>query len=361
MINSDLHLARSFTLLLVLSSLAIATPAMANQIIEAEGDVSVRRNGASHYQSAGVGTVLNLGDLIRPASQARVTVLCTNNTTWRVPSGVPSGIQNGCPDTRLRFNTRGRDPDDFLEFLNQQFIYATQFLEPRPSFRWNAIANVMAYQIQVSDAGGEILWQQTVQGTEAHYDGDVLQPGNTYELQITALDRPNAEPFYLVFRILNQEEAASVQATVNELANADLTKSGEAIAIAQVYQSIAQPNTLPPEGAGLVTEAIPILEAAIESGSSSPYLHRLLGDLYLQVGLLEQATEQYQQVLNLTDSMSDLPSRATAQVGLANLAAERGDRVEAERWLRQARVSYQVLREGDRVGLIGEWIDKLKL
>lgn len=353
--------ATRISLLSIASLLVMLPSAQASQIIEAIGGASVRRSGASSYEAAGVGTVLNPGDLIRPAPQAQVTVLCSNNTTWTVPAGVPSGLENGCPDAIARFNTRGRGEDDFLAFLNQQFVYATQFLDARPLFRWNPIEGATTYTLQVTDETDTILWEQTVAEPTAQYNGDTLQSGKTYYLNVTATDRQNqSQSSSLAFRRLDEATVSTVQDSIAQLQRADLSETAEAIALTQVYQSVAQLNTDPPESAGLVMDAIGSLEA-VASQSQEPYLDRLLGDLYLQVGLLDAAITQYQTTLNLEETDGNRGDRAAAQLGLANIAAAKGDRTEAEEWLQQARETYVVLEEGDRVSLIDQWIEKLQL
>lgn len=348
------------SLLSIVSLLVILPQAQASRIIEAVGRVEVKRNGALNYGAAGVGTILNQGDLIRPASQARVVVLCSNNTPWRVPSGVPSGLLNGCPDEVARFNTRGRGEDDFLAFLNQEFVYATQFLDSRPLLRWNPIADATAYTVKVTDETENILWERTVTRSHICYGGDTLQPNTTYYLTVTATNQQEqSQSFYLAFRIVDESTVSTVEDAIAPLRSTNLSETAEALAVTQVYQNIAQPNTDPPESVGLVMDAIAALEDVV-SPSQSPYVHRLLGDLYLQVGLLNAAAAQYQATLNLEETDINRGDRASAQVGLANIAAATGDREAAAEWLQQARATYLVLQEGDRVSLIDQWIEKLR-
>ena len=109
-------------------------------------------------------------------------------------------------------------------------------------------------------------------------------------------------------------------------------------------------------------------------GTETPFTHRLLGDLYLQVGLLGDAEKQYKQVLALTRGQDDVRSRAAAWVGLANSAAadsftayELEDEgavaiaeAQAREYLEFAVINYRVLGEMSRVEKIeAEWLTKV--
>ena len=88
-------------------------------------------------------------------------------------------------------------------------------------------------------------------------------------------------------------------------------------------------------------------------------MHRLLGDLYLQVGLLEVAAVSYQEAVNLAQAADDPYNQAPAQVGLANLAAAKGDRTAARQWLRLAREAYVMSEDIRQVELVDQWLRKL--
>ena len=174
-----------------------------------------------------------------------------------------------------------------------------------------------------------------MEGTEVRYGGEALEPDRNYQLEVRAEDGQDRAPAYLVMRRLDEAQMAAVQTAVAQLDEADLSAEGKALALAWIYLQAAEPNTSPPDGAGLVLAAIPALEA-VAPQSATPYVHWLLGDLYLQGGLL-----------------------AAARVGLANIAATRGDLLTAELQLRQARLSYAWLADGDRLAQVKDWLDML--
>jgi tetratricopeptide (TPR) repeat protein len=174
------------------------------------------------------------------------------------------------------------------------------------------------------------------------YDGAALQSGVDYLLRVSAI-APQAPEHFLHFYRSPPEQIGETEAAIAQINALDLNPEAKAIALATLYQAAGQA-----EQAGLVTEAIASLEPVAIS-SETPYVHRLLGDLSLQVGLLDRAEAQYQEVIRLHHAEpGDRAEWTEAQVGLANVAAARGDRAAAERWLRGAKVGYLLLEEGDR-------------
>ncbi|MBD2059114.1 hypothetical protein H6F88_24480 [Oculatella sp. FACHB-28] len=347
------------TLLLI----AIALPSLANdQIIDIQrGSASLQREGMRRRRPAVVGDLLRVGDRVYPFNGAIVQVLCQNGNS-QTRSRL-FGLADVCPNSRSRNSQEGRGEDDFLLFLENRFEYASQVSEGNPILRWNPVSDVTTYQVQLWECGQAVfnctsmIWSTTVEGTEIRYDGSALQPGHNYQLVTIAQDT-QAQPAYLKLRRLDEVRSAELQADLTALSSSSLTPEAQAIALARFHLNLAEPNTLPPEGAGLVLEAIAALEA-VAANSSTPYVHRLLGDLYLQAGLLDPAQSAYEMALTLTASSVDLSNRAAAQVGLANIAAAQGDRLTAEQRLQQARISYELLAEGDRVAQVEEWLDTL--
>jgi hypothetical protein len=68
------------------------------RLINVQGQVQLKRQGWSGYHLTAIGTVLCLGDLLRPAQGARVIVQCAgpNRISWYVPGGITSGAALGC-------------------------------------------------------------------------------------------------------------------------------------------------------------------------------------------------------------------------------------------------------------------------
>lgn len=342
--------------------IAIASPSLAiDQIIEIRGgSASLQRDGFRRLRPAGVGDELRVGDRIYPFNGAVVTVLCQNgNSQGRSRL---FGLADVCPNSRNGDSQQGRGEDDFQAFLDGSFNYASQVSEGNPILRWNPVSGATSYRVQLWTCGQvvfnctSVIWETSVTETEIRYGGDALQPRRNYQLVAIAIDDQGQEQTSsLNLRRLDEARSREVQTAVEAVNQRSLNAEAQAIARVRPYLDVAAPNTLPPEGSGLVLEAIATLEP-VALNSSTPYFHQLLGDLYLQAGLLDAAQSAYNTALMLTASTPNLGSRAAAQVGLANIAAAQGDRLTAERYLRQARISYALLGESDRITQVEGWI-----
>ncbi len=364
--STRLHRLLAFGIFMALLG-AIVPPLAANdQIIGIQGgSVSIQRQGNLRRSTAAVGTALQLGDVVYPWNGAVVTVQCQNDTV-RDRSYLFS-LSDVCPDSAtLRFSQIGRGEDDFLGFLHNRFNYASQVADGNPILRWNPVPGARTYQLQLWNCGQTVFnctdigWQQTVTEPRVRYDGPPLQPGYSYQLVAIAYDSQGQEqpPLALSLRRLDADQQTHLDAAIAHLAPDTLSPEPQAIARTRLYLNVAAPNTLPPEGVGLALDAIAVLEA-IASTSATPYIHRHLGDLYLRVGLLDAAQSAYETTLILSTFTPDRASRVAAQVGLANIAASRGDRTLAYHWLQQARVGYSWLGEAERLGQVESWLDSL--
>jgi hypothetical protein len=341
---------------------AIATPVYAaDQIIEIKGTVSIQRHLSTQYQTASVGTPINLGDLIRPATGAQVKVRCANDSIWSVPAGVVSGLGAGCPESvGTSRSLAGRGSDDFLAFLDQSFVAGTQVLEALPLLRWESVPGTTQYYIQVKD-GNTLLWETTVSEPVVRYSGEPLQANQDYQLFVISTNAQQTKKnSNLLFRLIESEQVNTIQITRNRLKAQDLSHEAKAIALVALYQDAAQSNTDPLANRGLLLEAISPLEELVTQGNQTPYIHRLLGDLYLQVGWFGLAEQRYQSAIEWARLPQDRSDRAAAQVGLATVAAARQDLPAAKRWLQRAKRRYQRLQESDRVEVIEQWIEKLQ-
>ncbi|MEO0407307.1 MAG: hypothetical protein AAF289_08155 [Cyanobacteria bacterium P01_A01_bin.135] len=344
-------------------ALAIASPVSAADLV-----VEVRSGTATIDQDNGktwparTGTLLRIGDLLRPETGAVVVVRCDNGTMRE--ARYVTGVGRLCPDSvRDRSSETGRGEDDFLAFLLGAFVYSTQVVEAEPPLQWEPVVGATGYRVQVAQ-GEQVLWDAQVATAQALYDGPPLVEGSAYQVIITATaeDEVLGRSRLLLRRLTPdqiQQLDAQVAALDAELQDVALSEEGRAIALAQLYLEVAEPLTEPPEGSGLVLAAIAVLEGAIAPGEASPFTHRLLGDLYLQVGRLSAAVGQYEQALELTESGEDELLRGAAWVGLANVAAARGVEDWARRHLECALVNYRARGATQRVAQVEGWLEKL--
>jgi len=76
-----------------------------NRIVEIKGEVWLKRRNWSEYSRTSVGTIIYNDDLLQPINGAKVVVLCTDGTRWRLPNDIPSSPTNGCPPTSESIDT----------------------------------------------------------------------------------------------------------------------------------------------------------------------------------------------------------------------------------------------------------------
>ncbi|MEM9215905.1 MAG: hypothetical protein AAGD25_16370 [Cyanobacteria bacterium P01_F01_bin.150] len=359
-----------------------STPAQAaDRIIEIRnGSASVTKVTGRGY-SARVGTLLWVGDRLYPEPGTVVVVRCDNGTVREIR--YVAGLGTICPDsTGTRTSDVGRGGVDFLELLFGDFRYATQVIDASPILQWNPVAGATAYQVVVFQGDG-LLWQETVEETQVLYGGEPLELAQSYEVYIRAMaDDTELSIFRLLLRRLEQDKTDAVVAMAEALNDYRLTDEARALALAQIYLEVVKSlegepeegaeQKDPPESSGLILDAIAALEPIVEAGTETAFTHQLLGDLYLQIGLINQAQAQYEQVLELTWQQGSLATRAAGWMGLANAMAayasefaELGDTeaeaeayVKAREYLEFAVINYRTFDREWAEWIEEQWLSK---
>lgn len=254
------------------------------RIIEIKGEVQLMRRTWNEYRPTNIGTDLYRGDLVQPAPGAVAIVYCVaDNITERLPNGVPSGIANLCtPVPPLADDRAIYRGEQFPESHDPEIPYiisprATLLLDSRPCFRWNAVPGTQSYSVKLVGPG--VYWETQVQTNYLKYPGDQpLQPGATYQIivysdnEASSLDEDTQG---LDFTLLDRTRAIQVRQEIAQLQLQQLPDTAEALALAHLYSKH-----------GLFAEAIATLESLIENGTQTAAIHRILGELYEQVGLI---------------------------------------------------------------------------
>lgn len=280
------------------------TDGLVGWIIEAKGEVWLKREQWSDYRRITVGTKLYPGDLLQPAPQARVLVQCANGTTiWSVPAGVISGATNGCPPQAVPVFRKTGDIAPLRSGINPliPFIISprrTLLLNPLPKLRWNAVPGASRYAVSLI-GDEEVIWETLVRETEVVYSGEPpLEPGGVYLLSIKAdtgvSSQEEASPD-LGFSLLEENEATVVRDAVEQLVKLDLADETKSLALAHLYMVH-----------DLKAEAIATLEVLEKQGSQTAAVYRTLGDFYLEVGLNQLASSRYLRATQLATEAGDI-------------------------------------------------------
>lgn len=338
-------------------------PAFAqNRIVESTGTVFLRRGGSPSFRPVPVGTQLYRGDILKPASGARVTVLCSNLRRWVVPAGIPSNLNSGCPNTSsstqigLRggpvLNVPGGDNPEIPYIITPR---RTWLLSQSPILRWNAVPGAKTYMVKVIGPG--VNWETQVAETEVVYPNNPpLKPEETYLVIVTADNGKSSLeesitwtqeapllPLYQDstrkgwgFSVRYPDEALdSLEADIASVKGDSLPEDAKVLALADLYVKW-----------DLNAEAIDLLEERIARGSTTIAIYRLLGDLYSRSGLNLLAEARYLKVAELADANDNPEALASAHAGLARVYTVMGRRQAADQQFKNAQTTYRSI--GDR-------------
>jgi hypothetical protein len=281
------------------------TDGLVGWIIEAKGEVWLKREEWSDYRRITVGTKLYPGDLLQPAPQARVIVQCADGKTiWSVPAGVISGATNGCPPQAVPLSRNRGDIAPLRSEISPLIPYIisprrTKLLNSLPMLRWNAVPGASHYAVSLIVDEGDVFWQTQIGETEVVYSGESpLESGVNYLLMVeadTGTSSLEDDSPDLGFSLLNENEATVVRDAVEQLLNWDLADETKSIALANLYRIY-----------DLKAEAIATLEVLVKQGSQIAAIYRTLGDLYLEVGLNPLASSHYLRATQLATEVGDL-------------------------------------------------------
>jgi hypothetical protein len=281
------------------------------------GTIELKSEAWSQFQAASAPRVLSATDQVRPAPDKSATILCADLSSKNVSTGGPYQIKSLCPTTSEQPLTGGDGryvpPRGGNDSLIPYIISPrkTQILTPRPLIRWNAVPGARSYTVHLLDSTGTI-WTKEVQGTEVRYPGSpALQTGVSYALIVKGDPGSSSSDEGipgLAFRLLDADAAKRLEAAVQGLQQPDLPDEAKVFAEVYLYQSNQ-----------LFAEAIEHLETTASSNQANAAIHRLRGDLYLQVRLNQLAKDAYLRAIALAPREGDLETLAEAQAALGGV------------------------------------------
>jgi hypothetical protein len=323
-------------------------------IAAVQGQVDVKRKGRSKYEPVRIGTSLRRGDLLRVEASSRATVVCADLTKRDVTSGF-SGVP--CPASRqttLKLPTGLIKPLRSYESLSFPIIVSprrTKLLDPHPRLRWTPVAGATTYKVIVR--GPNLEWMAVSSKTEIVYPENApdLKAGNDYRLIVEANGRSSREESIpgLGFTVLPGGEAKEVRREAQKIREMGLPDAPTRLLIAHLYASF-----------DLNAEAIEELEK-LPKTLSEPSPVRLLGDLYLAVGLNRRAEERYLYAVDLSEKANDEEGQASAHFALGRIYQEAlGNKSAANMHLTAALQSYKKLGDQQKAEDIEERLEKLK-
>ena len=351
--------------------------------ISGSGQVEIQREQRTNWIPARKGTDLNQGDQIFPDNGVTVFVRCPDvRDPVPVRAGVVSGMRSICIKWVTR-DIRGSQAEETLGGIDSAIPYITTprhslLLSATPLIRWNSVVGATDYAIAVSDPGG-LVWTTHTRESQIVYAGKPLEAGVPYTISVRTNtgkssqedSAPNDEQkaANLEFRVLRKSEADLVKAKTAKLALAPRNNEADALTLASLYsnyilpESVIQAYQIPSatfETYSLTSEAISLLESWLQQGKESPLIHRTLGDLYWQVGLVRPAEAHYLKAIDLVQGLEDLEDWTLAQYSLGQVFAAIGDPRQTLERYSQAKIGYVFLGDIHQAEVLQRRIDKLK-
>lgn len=307
-------------------------PQSLHLVIAVQGQLRVKREGWTEYAPALFGTVLRRGDLLRLEDGDQATVVCADLTPVPIQPGV-TGVPCEAARPILLYKEspinipRDIPPGEFPMIIAPR---NTKLLTTHPMLRWTPVRGVITYQVSIRD------WSTTViSATQVAYPADAppLATGETYKMVVRAGGRNSDEEttLGLGFALLNPDEAQAVREAERRIGALGLDAPAVDFLMAHLYAA-----------QGLNAEAIEQLEA-LSTTPREPAVARLLGDIYLQIGLSSLAEGQYQQAAQLSEQVGDLEGQALAYHALGRIYEALGSRIDAAQQYGRAMELYRKL------------------
>lgn len=341
------------------------------RIIEANGEVFLKRKNWSEYHPTFVGTELYAEDQIKLASEADLMAICYANwQTWRVPTNTISQPIDGCFQTKAECvetpdgcvpldATRGEInqvslTDNIPYLLSPRH---TLLLPDKPlRLRWNPVPGATRYTVVIRSPS-EYTWETEVSKNQVIYSGEItLKPGVRYtaiihaDTEVSSLDEPSPfskqDPLGIGFAFISKSQQQQILATTEKLTQ-QLGGEAQVLTLAGFYQQN-----------GLNAEAISILESFVERGHHTAAAYQMLGGLYQEIQLPEFAKDYYLKSAGLI-AINDVAGSAEIQAALGEVLAALGQKEEAIRWFKLAYNRYEELGEFQRGNELKLWVERL--
>jgi hypothetical protein len=304
---------------------AINTPTHPISLAVFTSGVTVyKRQGWTNFAPIAFGTTLRLGDLLKVGEASNLKVVCSDLTLHDVSAGVSgfpcpqsAGVLIGSDGSLINIT---RSADAFYPTILSP--RKTKLLSALPLLSWTPVDGAQTYNIMVR--GFSYVWTMRVNSTTRipyPTNAPPLKPDNDYKLIVQAGGRSSEEEpgNKMGFSIVGEVERKAVEREQLQIEALKLPSGPALFVTAYLYRSH-----------GLEAEAIEKLEAALKS-FKEPAVARLLGDCYLEIGLIRKAEQAYLNSLAMTTSGSDEEDEAMAHLMLGDVVYRRalGNKKEA--------------------------------
>lgn len=278
---------------------------MITEIKVGRGRVEVKPAGGAAWRAAGPLLALRAGDTVRATENATVVVLLTGgrgtlkvdaaNSPLVVTAGPPGSGKlekaRTLVEGSLGFLTASAKEPPKAVLSVRAGARPPVILSPRRgpvlpgplAFEWLG-SQFSRYTVRIAAPSGPVLERKGVVGARFEYPADApaLTPGTRYTLQVVPASGPTQEAS---FEVMDAGRARTVRQNLKDLE--------------ETLGPTVSPNTLVAlrvgvlAGEGLLHDARRAVLASLAKDPDEPTLHWLLGNVYLNAGLPEQAAESF--------------------------------------------------------------------
>jgi hypothetical protein len=334
-------------------------PVLPNLLVQAEGEVWLRRTGWSDFLLTGFGVAVEPGDLLRVSKGGAASVFCGDQTLWDAgPKALPAdGVEHSAPCQQGRpprpwsdvAALRGEEDDRIPYALHPR---NTALLTDRPRLRWHPLPGVSSYTVTLIGDDGQERAPVEASGGEVEWpvDWPPLESRATYVLVVEGDGRRsnqgNEGHVGLGFWLLPAAEAETVQTLEARLRAQPISPTASDLLVAELYR-----------GHDLRAEAAQLLEGLAASDGAAP-VWLALGQVYLEAGLAVEAQAALEQALATAQASGQQEAEAAAQVGLGLAARLLDDETVAEEHLQAARALYEQIGDRDRLEQVNRLLSR---
>jgi hypothetical protein len=324
--------------------------ALPNILIEAAGEVELRRSGWNDFLPVSAGVAVRPGDMLRVSSGSDAAVFCGEEILWdEGPNTLPAdGVEHGVPCQTGRPPRPWSDVAALRGEEKQQIPYIisprnTALINDRPALRWHALSGTDSYTVSLISEDGQDREPVQVNTNESAWpEGwQPLTPGANNILIVEGgekrSDEGNTTHTGLGFWLLETDESQDINAQERHLRDRPISTNAADLLVAELYLSY-----------GLRAEAAELLLKLVES-DGTPAVRLALGRVYLEMGVSAEAEASFQQALAAAEEAGELEMKAAALVGLGLTARQTKEEALAEEHLQEARTIYEQI--GDQSGI----------
>jgi len=281
-------------------------------LLSCDGDVFVHRGGTAIKASFGL--QLNDGDEIETGAGASAEILFENGNYIAMGAGSKTQVRGSRPkQTESSVGDKGfENVQNFLKLTEAEGTSSrarmrsaeksaviraespsqTRVRDGHPTFRWSTSGPVDDLRLTVYNDKG-VHWQCDATGVNSiayPMDAPALVEGGSYSWVVETTDPLQVPPLRSAtafFELLSAGEAKDVQAGLAELDDRQVqNQSSYHLVRASIFYSY-----------GLVEDAIAATRQAVAVDADNRTLQSILAHLYAEVGLTDEAIQQYDRLL----------------------------------------------------------------